>query len=263
MRPVCAGGSGCAAIEPARIDSRAFSRHRAIDSLAKIIVLSREYCSMFTAAFLGCSLVAPIEPVLTAKRDGTPGDPINLCLTGTRDELIRAFYAAGWVSADPVTARSAMRIGVSVVLNRPYPSAPVSDLYLFGRTQDIAFERSVNGSARSRHHVRFWQAGCDSTARPVWLGSGTFDARVGRSPATGRLTHRIASAVDAERDTILADLTRAGGLTDASVAPRSAPFSARNGEGDCYFTDGGVGTGRFVECAIGGGCSVRTCRRRR
>ncbi|MDY3553685.1 LssY C-terminal domain-containing protein [Gemmata sp. JC717] len=210
---------------------------------------------MFTAVLCAALVVPPAEPVLTSKRDGTPGDPVNLRLVATREELVRAFCAAGWVTADPVTVRSSLRIGASVVLNRPYPSAPVSDLYLFGRAQDVAFERAL-GSARTRHHVRFWRAGCDATGRPVWLGAGTFDVRVGRGPATGKLTHRIAPDVDTERDGILADLARGGGLSAARVEPRGGPFSGRNGEGDRYFTDGGVGAGVLTS---GTGCQ-RTLR---
>lgn len=206
---------------------------------------------MLVAICCAALVIPQPDPALTSKGDGKPGDPVNLRLVGTREELISAFYTAGWAVTDPITVRSSVRIGASVVLNRPYPSAPVSDLYLFGRVQDIAFEREL-GSARTRHHVRFWQAGCDASGRPVWLGAGTFDARVGRSPATGRLTHRISPDVDTERDTILADLTRGGGLTDTRVEPRSGPFSGRNGEGDCYFTDGGVGTGTLTSCTASG-----------
>lgn len=200
-------------------------------------------------ALAGAQVPPDALPLTTCTKDGRPGDPVNLRLVGTRAELAAAFCAAGWVPADPITARSAVRIGASVALNRPYPSAPVSDLYLFGRVQDVAFERAVGGSARTRHHVRFWQDGCTPDGRPVWVGAGTFDAKVGRSPATGRLTHRIAPDVDTERDTILADLTRAGALADVRVTPRCGPFTGRNGEGDCYFTDGGVGEGVLVGCA--------------
>ena len=182
-------------------------------------------------------------PVTTTTKLGTPGDPVNLVLVGTRSELLGEFRAAGWSVSDPITARSALRIGFSVAFNRPYPAAPVSDLYLFGRAQDVAFELAVGPSARSRHHVRFWEAGTNSNGRPVWVGAGTFDVRVGRSPATGRLTHRIAANVDAERDTILAALRESGTLIEEHLWSRSAPAVGRNGEGDCYYTDGGVGVG--------------------
>jgi hypothetical protein len=176
-----------------------------------------------------------------------PGDPVNLILVGTRAELCAAFQSAGWSVADPITARSAMRIGVSVALKRPYPAAPVSDLYLFGRTQDLAFELSVGPSARTRHHVRFWQAGIAPDERTVWVGSGTFDLRVGRSPATGRLTHRISPDVDAEREIIISTLEQAGGLTATDRWPGRGPSSGRNGEGDCYYTDGVVTVGVLAD----------------
>lgn len=182
-------------------------------------------------------------PSTTATKAGAPGDPVNVVLVGTRSELVSAFCAAGWFVSDPITVRSAVRIGVSVALNRPYPAAPVSDLFLFGRAQDVAFEQSVGPSARSRHHVRFWEAGTNAEGRPIWIGAGTFDVKVGRSPATGRLTHRIAANVDAERDTILAALRESGGLAEESLWPRGGPTSGRNGEGDCYYTDGRVAIG--------------------
>lgn len=185
-------------------------------------------------------------PSVTQTKDGRAGDPVNLRLIGSRQELIAAFRAAGWAVADPINVRSSVRIGASVVLDRPYPSAPVSALYLFGRRQDIAFERSVGGSARTRHHVRFWQNGCTPDGTAIWVGAGTFDVKVGRSPATGKLTHRIAPDVDTERDTILADLERAGRLTDRRITQVREPFSGRNGEGDCYYTDGGIGEGSLL-----------------
>jgi len=187
-------------------------------------------------------------PSVTQTKDGRPGDPVNLRLVGSRQELISAFHAAGWAAADPVNIRSSVRIGASVVLDRPYPSAPVSDLYLYGRRQDIAFERAIGESARTRHHVRFWQNGCTPDGKAIWVGAGTFDVKVGRSPATGKLTHRIAPDVDTERDTILADLERAGRLMDRRVTALRQPVSGRNGEGDCYYTDGGIGEGTLRLC---------------
>lgn len=85
----------------------------------------------------------------------------------------------------------------------------------------------------------------------MWVGAATFDARVGRSPATGRLTHRIAPDVDTERDTVLTDLERAGALANRGLLPRCGPFGGRNGEGDCYYTDGAVGAGELKPAARG------------
>ena len=201
-------------------------------------------------------------PETTTTRAGAPGDPVNLVLVGSRAELCAAFRAAGWSVADPITARSSLRIGVSVALNRPYPNAPVSDLYLFGRTQDLAFELSVGPSARSRHHVRFWEADF-VPARAVWVGSGTFDLRVGRSPATGRLTHRIAPDVDVEREIILAALGQAGWLSTVFKQPGRGSTVGRNGEGDCYYTDGAVAVGLLANRPVlSGTCGMLRCSHR-
>jgi hypothetical protein len=76
-------------------------------------------------------------------KDGVAGDPVNVALVGTRDEMLAAFCAAGWYPADPITLRSSIGISVSVVLNVPYPQAPLSNLYQWRRPQDLAFERGT------------------------------------------------------------------------------------------------------------------------
>jgi hypothetical protein len=44
--------------------------------------------------------------------------------------------ATGWTQADPLGIGSSWRMACAFVLNRPYPSAPFSTLYLFNRGQD-------------------------------------------------------------------------------------------------------------------------------
>ncbi len=84
----------------------------------------------------------------------------------------RAAWPAGWFPADPITFDSSVRIAADSVLRRPDDDAPVSPLYLFGRKQDLAFERPVGGGPRQRHHVRFWRwdQAARRPARMVWLG---------------------------------------------------------------------------------------------
>ena len=48
---------------------------------------------------------------------------------------------AGWVEADRLGPASSWRMVRAFVLNAPYPSAPFSTLYLFGRGQDIGFQK--------------------------------------------------------------------------------------------------------------------------
>ncbi|MGH7893801.1 MAG: LssY C-terminal domain-containing protein, partial [Candidatus Binatia bacterium] len=166
-------------------------------------------------------------------------------LVGSEADVQRAFAVAGWHVPDPITLGSSLGIAGSVVLDRPDPDAPVSNLFLFGRRQDLAFELDVGGSARERNHVRFWRTQLRADGdRPVWVGSATFDRGAGLSHTTGQITHHIAADVDAERDTLMHHLGAAGQLTTVYYVTGVGPtLNGRNGGGDRYFTDGELAVG--------------------
>jgi hypothetical protein len=192
-------------------------------------------------------------PTVTHTPDGLPGDPLNVALVGTEEDVVRAFAAAKWWPADPITLESSLRIAESVVLHRPDPEAPVSNLILFGRHQDLAFEQDVGGSAKERNHVRFWrtEVRADGGA-PVWVGAATFDHGVGLSHTTGQITHHIGPDLDAERDRLMADLERAGWLaTRYSVTGIGPTLDGHNGGGDRYYTDGELWVGVLAPPAPG------------
>ncbi|MDH7797388.1 MULTISPECIES: LssY C-terminal domain-containing protein [unclassified Beijerinckia] len=185
------------------------------------------------------------RPMVTQTASGIPGDPLNIGLVGSQDDVVKALNAAGWFPADPVTLRTSIEIVGSVLLDRPYVHAPVSPLLYDGRREDLAYERESGASARRRHHVRLWKVlDAGAEGRPVWLGSATYDEGVGLSHYTGQVTHVIAPDVDGERDFFAKSLVEAGmaeGLYQVSgVGPT---LFGRNGEGSRYQTDGDV---RFV-----------------
>lgn len=179
-------------------------------------------------------------PKTTLTSQGIPGDALNVALIGSEEEVVRAMHAAGWNPADPITLKSCVRIATSVVFKRPDPDAPVSGLYLFGRKQDLAFEKPVGGSARHRHHVRFWHwADAGRAERPLWIGASTFDTSVGFSHLTGQVTHHIAADIDAERRGLIDDIIAVGWLARTyQVTGVGATIIGRNGGGDRYYTDG-------------------------
>jgi hypothetical protein len=184
---------------------------------------------------------------VTHTSDGHPGDPVNIALEGSEEQLIRAMLAAGWFPADPVTLSSSVRIAVDTVLRRPDETAPVSPLYLFGRKEDLAFEQPVPGGPRHRHHVRFWRWNQLRNGQPVWFGAATYDERAGLSYTTGQVTHHIGRDVDAERDRIAAELIgahRAAGIEWIDDFHRQR--EGRNGGGDLWVTDGRLAIVRLV-----------------
>jgi hypothetical protein len=181
-------------------------------------------------------------PMVTRTGTGIPGDPLNVGLVGSRDDILRAMDAAKWFPADPVTLRTSIEIVGSVVLDRPYHAAPVSPLYYQGKKEQLAFEKPDGRSADRRHHVRFWQV-LDKgiSGRPVWLGAVTFDRGVGFSHYTGQVTHHIGPDIDAERDLLMWDLREAG-MVEAlfQISGIGPTLFGRNGGGDRYYTDGEI-----------------------
>jgi hypothetical protein len=179
-------------------------------------------------------------PRITRTANGIHGDPVNVALVGSEDDLKRAMLAAGWRPADPLTLASCLRIARGTVLRRAYDSAPVSSLYLWNRKQDLAFEQPVGHDPRQRHHVRFWRSQeTDEQGRPLWAGAATYDRKVGFSHTTGQVTHHIDANVDAERDKLMSDLARTGHLTTMDWWPSfQVPHEGRNGGGDLWHTDG-------------------------
>ena len=87
-------------------------------------------------------------PGITHTHTGIPGDPLNVALIGTEHEVKVIMLAARWFPADPLTLRSCLHIADATVLKRPYDDAPVSNLYLFGRKEDLAFEQPVGHDPR-------------------------------------------------------------------------------------------------------------------
>ena len=93
-------------------------------------------------------------PMVTRTAQGIPGDPMNVGLIGDQRDVVCAMHAAGWYPADPITLRSSIEIVGSVLLDRPYRDAPVSNLYYLGRREDLAFEKPIGASADRCGSVR-------------------------------------------------------------------------------------------------------------
>jgi len=187
-------------------------------------------------------------PDITVTHDGHPGDPINVGLIGSQADVEAIFQQAGWYRADALGLKSDLKIATDTVLERPYDTAPVSNLFLYGRKEDLAFEQPVGDNPRQRHHVRFWSsAKLDPQGRPLWLGSATYDERVGLSHSTGQITHHIAADVDTERDHLFESLIKTGELTDPQFIEDFHKVDAgHNGGGDLWKTDGRLRLGMIV-----------------
>src|ERR1700756_1819367 len=175
-------------------------------------------------------------PSYTITGDGLPGDPVNVVLVGTFQQLRGAFAALGWSEADRLSLASSWGMVRAFVLNTPYPTAPFSTLYLFRRDQDIGFQKAIDNSPRKRDHVRFWGMSAAharqtvgtagfwlSTGRPpddervLWIGAGTKDTGFSLTRLTFQVTHATDADTNAERNFIIAELKQCGVIGEINV----------------------------------------------
>jgi hypothetical protein len=188
------------------------------------------------------------SPRITQTSDHHPGDPLNVAMIGTEAQLKGIMEAAKWYPAAALGLRSDLKIAADTVLSRPDKEAPVSNLYLFGRKEDLAFEQPVGDNPRHRHHVRLWKTDKLEDGRPVWIGSAVYDKRVGLSHTTGQITHVTAPDVDTERDYLFQCLEGTGDLADRYVDQGfHKQLDGKNGGGDSWHTDGDLYVGVIAE----------------
>jgi len=204
-----------------------------------------------------------LVPSFTVTGDGLPGDPVNLALIGTLLQLRAAFAALGWVEADQLGLTSSWHMVRAFVLNSPYPTAPFSTLYLFGRCQDIGFQKAINNSPRKRHHIRFWALGISRAedtwgaanfwlntdrppgdARVIWVGAGTRDTGLSLTQLTFQITHATDADTNAERDFIVAELTKGRVIEAVRVVRCGQPISPERV--NHYVTDGEIALASLV-----------------
>jgi hypothetical protein len=185
------------------------------------------------------------SPRITRTGDDHPGDPLNVSLIGTKEQIEAIMKAAKWDQAAALGIKSDLKIAEDTVLSRPDTDAPVSNLFLFGRKEDLAFEQPVGGNPRQRNHVRYWKTDkSNDDGRLIWIGAASYDERVGLSHTTGQITHHIAPDVDKERDHLFSDLKATGDLAEQyTVKGFHTQLEGRNGGGDRWVTDGDLFVG--------------------
>jgi hypothetical protein len=181
-------------------------------------------------------------PAATTNKKATrPADPANLVVVGEFDALLSVFVAR-WDESEIITLDTCWKTLRSFLLGSQYRYSPVSGLYLFGRSQDIALQRSRH-SINERLHLRLWLTPLRFQGRSVWVGQVSRDIGVRFTWKTWNLTtHRVDPDVDEARDYVIEDLLQAGrveatGYVDG-VGPCAAASPRRNLTGDPYFTDG-------------------------
>ena len=186
--------------------------------------------------------LAALPCCVTNEAGNAQGDPLNLVVVGDGINVGFPFAERGWWLNEPVDVASSWRMTKAFLLHSTYDTAPVSPLYLFGRYQDVAFQKPRN-SVSQRNHLRLWLAPFTVEHQPVWIGQLSRDIGVKLTTKSWYLTtHRIGPYVDEDRNYLLQDLLLSG-LVDragfvAGVGTSTPAQPRRNLTDDPYYTDG-------------------------
>lgn len=177
---------------------------------------------------------------VTDKDGKNTGDPLNLILIGMPKDIYTAFIRAGWDETEAIGASSLWKTAKSFMSGGEYRYSPISSLYVFGRPQDIAFQKARE-NIHERNHLRLWMSRVTYQGLPVWIGQISRDIGV-RFTTKTITTHKIDPNVDETREYLLENLAYAqslrafGYVGGVGRVPREAPRG--NLTGDPWFTDG-------------------------
>ena len=188
-------------------------------------------------------LIAEIEKYECCVKDKAgknTGDPLNLVLIGMPRDIYTAFIRAGWDETETVTRASSWKTMKSFFSGGEYRYSPVSSLYVFGRPQDVAFQKARE-NIHERNHLRLWMSRVTYQGLPVWIGQISRDIGV-RFTTKTITTHKIDPNVDETREYLLENLAYAqslkafGYVGGVGEIPMDQPRG--NLTGDPWFTDG-------------------------
>ena len=168
------------------------------------------------------------------------GDPLNLVFVGSLLDMYYAFMRAGWDETESIHSSSLLKTAMSAFSGGRYRYSPISELYVFGRAQDAALQKSRE-SIHERNHLRLWMTPLRHEGKPVWIGQISRDIGV-RFTSRTITTHKIDPDVDETREYLVEDMAYAGTIAKlgyvSGVGPATYEKPRGNLTGDPYFTDG-------------------------
>lgn len=171
---------------------------------------------------------------------GNVGDRVNFVIIASRDRVQEAFKQAGWSVVDKDVPSTVLQGILDTIQKRSYVTMPMSDLMLFGRTQDFGYAQGDPVKVvASRHHFRLWQAPFDLDGLTVWAGAGTHDIGFDKDQRNGNVTHKIDPDVDQEREHIGASLGGTGLVVKTEYLTPKVPITtAKTAHGEEFHSDG-------------------------
>jgi hypothetical protein len=183
------------------------------------------------------------QPATVTNKEGSKtGDPLNLIIIGDAEAIWPAFLRSGWDPTAAMGTGSALKTGIFGIFGGAYRYAPISPLYVYGRSQDLALQK-VRSNIHYRNHLRLWLAPVTWEGLPVLIGQISRDIGSRLTTKSSTLTtHRIDPNVDETKSSLVQDFIHAQALKAyarvGGVGYVSPKEPRGNLTGDPWFTDG-------------------------
>jgi hypothetical protein len=181
-------------------------------------------------------------PRRVGDKQGNPGDMVNFLIIGSEDAMKRVFTNAGWVKVDADVKGTVLQGILDSLSKESYLTMPMSELYLFGRSQDYGWAHAEPISVvRSRNHLRIWKAPFQIRGETLWVGAATHDIGFERDQRNNGITHKIDPDIDLERDYVEKTLSSTGLVTDIThFVPDNPMKEAKTATGGSFHSNGQV-----------------------
>ncbi len=179
---------------------------------------------------------------VTNRKGDKNGDPANLVIVGEGAALLEGLTRAGWDETEVIDIGTSWKTAKSFLFSSEYRYSPVSNLYMFGRPQDAAFQKARD-TIHERNHMRLWLAPFTFEGKLVWVGQVSRDIGVKFTTRAWNLTtHAIDGDVDDARENVLGDLLQTGRMAKMGYVPgvgKTDPDDLpENLTGDRWWSDG-------------------------
>ncbi len=181
--------------------------------------------------------IVALLPKRVLDSQGNEGDTVNMVLVGSQEKLEEAFERAGWTAVIRSRKKAVLHAARHPKNN---VAMPMSNLFLFGRSQDYAYAMEDPASRFTRrHHLRIWKTDYEVGGYPVWIGAGTHDVGVEMDKRKWTIAHKIDPDVDGERAFIGGSLLATHLVaTMGYMLPSDAVLEAATATGGSYHSDG-------------------------
>jgi hypothetical protein len=182
-------------------------------------------------------------PCCTTNANGDEnGDPLNLVIVGDTNDIVPALVRRGWHATEIIWSQALYSTFKSFLLGERYRYSPISSLYLYGRKQDVGWQKARR-TINERNHMRFWLSPIRFRGQEVFVGQISRDIGVKftlKSPTIS--THVIDPDVDEARRYFVEDMAYSQALARhgyvKGVGPVTRGQPRMNLVGDPYYTDG-------------------------